>query len=177
MENKVITARMMFEMLGRPPEHLIETMTGLIEAIGAEKGIKVKDKKIHDARKIDNKDKEGNIITDGELYSTFSEIEVEAESVSSLLSLQFKYLPAHMELISPEEFKWTNGDFNMMANEILAKLHQYDAVAKSALMNNQILAKKISELMRLGIEQNKLVPVQAQKQEDKPVKKTKKNKK
>jgi hypothetical protein len=143
-----ISSNVMFEMMGRPPEHLEETMRSLIGAISAEKGISVKNSKVHPAKKIDNKDVEGKVIAEGELFSTFAEVEVETENLLTLLSLIFRYMPSHIEVIYPEKFSLANVDFNLIINQLIARLHNYDAVAKGALMNNQLLAKKLEGLMQ-----------------------------
>lgn len=149
MENKKIKAAIIFEMMGRPPEHLKETMGKLLDTIGSEKGVNIIKRKIHEIKKIENKDSQGNpIVKEGELYSTFSEIEIEAEGVMVLLLIAFKYMPAHIEVIYPESYQLDNIDLNTIINEILAKVHNYDAIAKSALMNNQVLANKLKEMMQ-----------------------------
>jgi hypothetical protein len=143
-------------MIGRPKEHLKETMEKLIETVLLEKGINLINKNIHAAKKIDNKDRGGNVIAEGELFSTFSEIEIEAENITDIIRLAFKYLPSHVEIIEPEGFKFRNNDMNLMINEILSRLHNYDAVAKAALMNNQVLASRIEEIMQKQESQNSI---------------------
>lgn len=147
MEDKKIRANFVFQMLGRPPEHLIDTMNSLIDSISAEKGIKIIERMVHPAKKVDNKDERGQPIAQGELYSTFSDIELELDNLMTLLSIAIRYMPSHIEIIYPEDFNLKNVDFNLIVNEILARLHNYDAIAKSSLMNNQLLAKKLSEIM------------------------------
>ena len=166
----------MFEMLGRPPEHLKDTMVQLLEVISKENGIKIINKKIHEPKKVENKDKDGKPIvnTQGEIFSTFSESEIEFETLSNLITICFKYLPSHIEITYPENFNLTNRDFMVITNEILTGLHHYDAIAKSSLMNNQLLAKKLQEIAQnpeisaiLNKEKNK-IPLQISygKQED-----------
>lgn len=147
METKKIQAIITFEMMGRPPEHLVDTMKQLVDVVGQEKGIKVLKSKVHDAKKIENRDKDGVLITKGELYSTFAEVEVEVEEIMGLLWIEFKYLPSHIEIIEPEEFKLSNIDLGAILSEIAARLHHYDSIAKSALMNNQMLGKKLQEIL------------------------------
>ena len=187
MENKKITAIIVFEMMGRPPEHIKATLEKLLDTIGEEKTVVIKKRTVHKPKKMDNKDKHGNpIVTEGEIFSTFAEIEIEAEGIMTILTIAFKYMPAHIEIIYPENFSLDNVDFNMIVNEILARIHNYDAIAKSALMNNQVLASKINELLQTqaqqSIDQNKkkLTPMEIsygkKDEEIKPKKKTGKKK-
>ena len=60
MNDKKIKAAVIFEMMGRPPEHLKETMNKLIDTIGQEKGVNILKKKIHEVKKIEDKDAQGN---------------------------------------------------------------------------------------------------------------------
>jgi len=45
---KNIIVVMMFEIIGKPPEYLTETLDNLITKIDEEKGVKVKNKKINE---------------------------------------------------------------------------------------------------------------------------------
>ena len=143
-----IKTLLVWEMLGRPAEHISKIMEDLINKIGSEKGISIVSKTIHPTKKIENKDEEGNLIAEGELYSIFSEVEIDFDNTGDLIKTLFIYMPAHIEILEPEDMGITNLDMNMIANTILAKMHHYDSIAKSALMNNQALANKIKEIMQ-----------------------------
>jgi len=149
MRNEKINATVIFEMMGRPQEHLKETMEKFVETFSQEKGLILSKKTVHNPKKIENKDAQGNLIAKegDELFSMFAELDIEVEGIINLLFIAFKYLPSHIEIVSPESFNLDNIDFNSIINEILAKLHNYDTIAKSALMNNQVLASKIKEIM------------------------------
>jgi hypothetical protein len=146
-ETKKILAIITFEMMGRPPEHLVSTMNQLVEVLGQEKGLKVVKSKVHEAKKIDNRDKDGVLITKGELFSTFAEVEVEVDDIMMLLAVEFKYLPSHVEVIEPEQFRLSNLELGSIMSEIAARLHHYDSIAKSALMNNQMLTNRMKQIL------------------------------
>ena len=46
-ETKKLNAVMILEVLGRPPEHLVETLENLAKQMGEEKGVKIMNKKIN----------------------------------------------------------------------------------------------------------------------------------
>ncbi len=151
MTDKKIKAAIILEMMGRPKEHLASTMEQLLEVIGKEKNLAITNKKVHELKKVEQKDKEGKVIEvpeDRQLYSTFAEVDIEFESIMDLMMLCFKYLPSHIEIIEPENFMLSNFDLNAFFNELATKMHYYDAIAKSALTNNQILANKLKALMQ-----------------------------
>ena len=146
MFDKKIKARILFEMIGRPKEHLKKAMTDLIEIIKKEKGIVVSSHKIHEAKKIEKEVMEKNKY-EGEMFSTFSEVEIEFEQIMTVFSLCFKYLPSHVEIVSPENFSMDNLDMNAIANEIINRIHHYDSIAKTMLIQNSILSKRVEELI------------------------------
>lgn len=146
-DNK-IRAVLIFEMLGRPKEHLETTMENFLKQLDSEKGIQVINKTLHPAKIFEDKKQENKQegIVKQELFTTFSEVEIGAEKIIDVAMLVFKYLPSHLEIISPENFQVNNLQFNALLTEMIAKLHNYDSIAKTALMHNQMLAKKFLEL-------------------------------
>lgn len=155
MENKKIKSRITFEMIGRPKEHLKKAIEDFLNALETEKGIKVLNKKIHEPKKISKELIEKNKYN-GEMFSTFAELEIESDHIMSLFSILFKYLPSHIEVISPENFELENIDVNAMTNEMINRIHYYDGIAKSMLMQNTILSKRVEELTKENL--NKSAP-------------------
>ncbi len=65
-----VRAIMILDIIGRPPEHLIENLESLIKEIDSEKGVKVVMKDIKKPTPVkEHKD----------IYTTFAEVEVEVE--------------------------------------------------------------------------------------------------
>jgi len=136
LETKGIRAAMMIEVIGKPPEHLIETLNNIIKQIDEEKGVDIKEKKIKEPVLMkDQKD----------FYTSFAEIEVEVEEILHLARLMFKYMPAHIEIISPELIALTNNGWNDILNELTRRLHGYDEVARIIQVEKNILEKKLRE--------------------------------
>lgn len=137
---KAIHSRMIFEILGRPAEHIKEALNTLIVRLGSEKGVNILNKVYHDPKKIENAD---------ELYSAFSEVELEIESIDKFFLVIFGYFPSNVEVIAPREIKIRNEDLNSLANDLVARIHHYDAITKKFLTERNILASKLKEM---GIE-------------------------
>jgi len=145
-ETKNIRVVMIIEVIGRPPEHLIETLNDLIKQIDEEKGVVVKEKKVNEpALMKDQKD----------FYTSFAEIEVEVEEILDLAMLMFKYMPAHIEIISPELIALTNNGWNDILNELTRRLHGYDEIARIIQTEKTILEKKLKEVINEKKEQDK----------------------
>jgi len=133
-DSKGIRAIMILEVLGRPPEHLTETLEKLAKEIDEEKGVDVKEKKINEP--ILMKDQK-------EFYTSFMEIEVEVEEILILAILMFKYMPAHIEIITPELIILSNNGWNDVLNELTRRLHGYDEMARVLQAEKNILEKKL----------------------------------
>ena len=132
-----IKAILIFEMLGRPAEHLKETLTEYLKKISKEEGIEIFDKKIKEPKKIEEAKQE--------LYSTFAEVEADFKNLSSLMRVIFLYMPSHIEITSPSGITLQNSELNSLMNEITRKMHQYDELAKRLIIEKQILQKNIQE--------------------------------
>ena len=134
-----IRVMMIIEVLGRPPEHLIETLNNLIEKINSEKGVKVVDKKISEPNPLQNQEN---------LFTAFAELEVEVEEVLQITMLMFKYMPAHIDVLYPEDLQLTNHELNDILNELTRRLHGYDEVARIIQSEKAILERKLKELTK-----------------------------
>ncbi|MFC1710708.1 hypothetical protein ACFLZJ_00935 [Nanoarchaeota archaeon] len=159
-ETKGIRAVFILEVLGKPPEHLEDALENVTKSIDKEKGVSVKGKKIK--KPVELKDKKG-------FYTTYAEIEIEVEGILHLAILMFKYMPAHIDIISPELIALTNNGWNDILNELTRRLHGYDEVARVLQIEKSILEKKLRE----GLGQ-KTTP--SKKAKKKPVKKKAKKK-
>src|SRR3989304_2431298 len=132
-----IKADLVLEILGRPAEHIKDALTSLVEKLGTEKGVKVNEKKIHEPTQL----KEAN-----DLYTTFAEVSVEFDSLENYFGVIFAYMPAHIEIISPLKINLSNADFNELGNKLLARLHDYDALAKKFIHERNFLLNKLKEV-------------------------------
>jgi len=137
-ETHGIAVSLIIEVIGKPPQHLNETLEDLIKQIGNEKGVKVTDKKVHEPVLLKNHK---------DFYTNFAEIEVEVEEILNLAILLFKYMPAHVEVLYPELIALSNTGWNDILNEITRRLHGYDEIARVIQMEKSILEKKLRELM------------------------------
>ena len=137
-EGGKINAILIFEVLGRPPEKLTETLNEIINQIDKERGISVKEKDIKEP--VEMKEEKG-------FYSSFAEVEIKAEEISNIGMIVFKYMPSHIEIISPESITLTNNECNNIFNEITRRLHGYDEVARVVQFEKAVLEKKLRSLL------------------------------
>jgi len=158
LETKGLRAVFILEIIGRPAEHLTETLNKIIDQIDEEKGIKVIEKKVKEV--IEMKDKK-------DFYTTFAEVEVEAEEVSQIVMLMFKYMPANVEIIEPELIALSNNGWSDILSELTRRLHGYDEIARVLQLQNAQMQKKLKEL---GVEIKPQSPPPKEQKEESPKK-------
>ena len=152
-ETKGIRAILILEVLGKPPEYLKETLENLIKKIDEEKGVEVKQKKINEAKKLEDSAKnlknfDAKKMTSVEgFYTNFAEVEVEVEDVLNLVILLFKYMPAHIEIVSPELIALTNNGWGDILNELARRLHGYDEIARVMQVERTMLENRLKEVL------------------------------
>ncbi|MGV8142903.1 MAG: hypothetical protein ACP5NS_04720 [Candidatus Pacearchaeota archaeon] len=170
-----VTAKFILEILGRPAEHLTTTLTELVDKLGTEKGITIVSKEIHKPKAVEKTDN---------LWTAFADIEMNFETIHHFFNSIMAYMPAHVEIVSPDSFKINAFEMNELANFMVSRLHNYDAVAKKLMGEREILIRKLEHLRNGGkLEEvfGKPQPLQttqeAPKQKEEKGKKTKKKKK
>jgi hypothetical protein len=137
-ETKGIRSTIILEIIGKPPEHLIETLEDLIKNIDEEKGVQVIGKKINEP-----------VLMKGskEFYSTFAEVDLEVEDILYLAIIMFKYMPAHVEVVEPELIALTNNGWTDILSELTRRLHGYDEVSRVIQIQNSQMKEKLNELL------------------------------
>ena len=147
-ETSGIKAVMILEVMGRPPEHLTETLNKIIDEIEKENGVEIKQKKVN--QPIPMREKAGIVgddtaIKENEFYTNFAEIEVEVDEISRLVLLMFKYMPANIEIIYPEAIVLTNNGWGDILSEITRRLHANEEVVRVLQVQKAMAEKKLSE--------------------------------
>jgi len=137
-ETKNIKSTFIIEVAGKPPEHLTDSLKKLIDKLKQEKGISVKNQKIN--KPVLMKDQK-------DFYTNFAEIELEVGDVLTLLSLIFRYMPAHVEINYPENIRMTNDGLTIILNELTRRLHGYDEIARVIQIEKKILENKLRAIL------------------------------
>jgi predicted DNA-binding protein (UPF0251 family) len=133
-----IKALIILEILGKPPEHLNEVLGKIIEQLKEEKGITIENINYKEPKELKE---------NPNYYTTFAEIEFNAKSVIELTRVLFKYMPAHVEISSPEEIRMTNDGLNEVVMELMRRLHQYEEVTRNLQIEKKILEKKLKRFL------------------------------
>lgn len=133
-ETKGISALLMIDVIGKPPEHLTETLNNIIKKMSDEKGVHVIGKKMSEPTLMKNQK---------DFYTSFAEVEVEVDEIFDIIILMFKYMPAHIDIIYPELIALTNNGWTEILNELTRRLHGYDEIARIVNVEKSILEKKL----------------------------------
>jgi len=158
-ETKDIGLLLIIEVIGKPPEHLTETLKNIVTNIDNEKGVKVLSRKINEPREMEKQ--KG-------FYSSFVEVEVEVEEILYVAMLIYKYMPAHIEIVYPEFIALTSLGWNEVFNELVGRLHGYDEVARLIQYEKKILEKKLKDILSKNQineegKEKKIVPMKNEK--------------
>lgn len=132
-----IKAKLIIEIMGRPPEHIKEALNTLVVRMGSEKGVSLLDKQYHEPKTIEESK---------DLFITFADVDAEFDTTESFFNILMGYMPAHAEIYEPEKFKLDASNMNDLGNFILGKLHRYDSIAKRALVERNMLAEQLKKL-------------------------------
>ena len=146
-DTKNIRASMIIEVLGKPADHVLETLQNLVKQIGEEKSVVIKDSKINEPKELEGKQ--------AGFFASFAEVEIEVEEMMHLVLIVFKYMPSHVEIIKPELIALTNNSWADILTNITQKLHAYDEIARILQIEKQILEKKLRELLEQQGGQNR----------------------
>ena len=134
MSSDKINAVMIVEVLGKPKEYVTEILEEIVGRIGAEKGVKIIESSIKEPRELEKQK---------DFFTSFAEIEFEADEMLQIVFLVFKYMPSHIEIISPKEIVQKNYEFTDILNSLTKKLHNYDEIARMMKFEKEILEKKL----------------------------------
>lgn len=152
-----IKAVYMYEMLGKPPEYLKESLEQYIDKLKEVKGIKLLNKTVHEPHPIDDEKAK-------DLYTTFAEAELEIDDINTAFGIVFFMLPSHIEILEPSDIKLRNSDFGGLLSDLAVRIHKYDEITKGLILENNSLKGKINEI------QQKIMQAQARTNQALPLK-------
>jgi hypothetical protein len=138
-EEQHIRIKAILEILGKPKEHIIATMNKYIDEIEKDDNLIIMDKQVADAKE------------QGEVWSVFAEIEIVIKGAANLIGFCMDYMPSSIEVIKPEKFEFEDRTFTAFVNDLLAKLHRVDMIAKKTNVENTFLKKNMNNLIENNI--------------------------
>ena len=147
-ETQHIRIKTILEVLGKPKEFIKERIKDYLKKIKEDENLMIISENISEAKE-----------EEGEVFSIFAEMEMVIKGMSNLVGFCLDYMPSSIEVLKPEKFDFEQRDFTNFVNDMLAKLHRTDMIAKKHGTENNILKKNMNSLIinnllvliRLGI--------------------------
>ncbi len=134
-----IRALFIYEIMGRPPEHIKEALDKFIISMGEQKGIEITSKSIHEPKPVEAKEAK-------DLYTTFAEVEMAFDNLHLLFAVVLNTLPSSIDILSPNELILRNFDLSSVLSELAVKLHKYDEVAKTMALERDNLIANLNNI-------------------------------
>ena len=126
-----------FEIMGRPPEHIVESLNKLVDQLGEQKGVEIVRKEFREAKRVEEEN--------SDMYTSFAEVELYADDFNLISLIVLNMLPAHVEILEPAEYVFKNFELSTLLTDITVKVHKYDEMAKVMIMEHQNLLSKLKE--------------------------------
>ena len=128
MEKGAIIARLVIELLGKPKEHIEETLKLVVQRLKEEGNVDLLKEEIFEAQ----------FREDTKLFSSFVELEILVKDLPALSSLCFFYLPSSVEIIEPAEMLLKCSDSTDLINNLMGKLHEMDMSLKNLRLEKSL---------------------------------------
>lgn len=133
----MIYFRTVLEVLGKPQEHVETSLKSYVEQIKQDKRYKLVHSEFAEIKKQE----------EAELWTMFAELEIKTEKLEHLTSFCFDYMPSIIEIIEPAEMSISEAHLATFFNDLQARLHQVDMVAKQLRLENDIFKRNVASLL------------------------------
>mgnify|MGYP001588610459 FL=1 len=128
MELKI---KAIIEILGRPKEHVEDTINKVIEEIKNRKGLTLLENKVAKTKKLEN------------FYSSYIDVELKLSNMDQLIDFCFDFMPSNVEILEPEELTLDSHLLAEYMNDLLAKLHHQSMVMRNIHAENLVMKQKL----------------------------------
>ena len=122
--------------MGSPKEHVDETIRQVIEELEKRGEIKILNKNVAEAKNVNDEKLK-------RFFTSFVEVDIETESIESLIGICFDFMPSSVEIIEPTEFRLKSTQIDDTLNDLLDKLHKFSMAVRNMHAENLMLKKKI----------------------------------
>jgi len=136
LEKGCILARVTLQIVGKPKEHIVETMKLVIQQIKDDPKMKVF---------------KGDLfkpVQQEQVWSTFAELEILFAGKAALTHFCFDYMPASLEVLKPENLSFKIQDYNEIMISLLERIHQMDMVLKNLNAENRLVKENSLAMLR-----------------------------
>lgn len=140
-EEGYIHANFLFEIVGNPKEHVETALKMFLENIDADQQVICLRKDVEEVIQLEGED----------LFSVAAEVEYLVLGLEKFTWLAFNFMPASVEVIAPKEITFSDKDFGMWMNDLLAKLHEVNTMHTTVKSEHSALVKNLNAVIRNSI--------------------------
>lgn len=130
-----VRCRTIVEILGKPKEHVEETLKGYVRDIKKDGDLVVLKEDYAEATE------------QGNLWAEFVELDLVVKGLPKLISFCFEYMPSSIEIMKPEEFRLLNSEMAGFLNDLQGRLHNVDMLAKQLKFQNDFLRRNMNAML------------------------------
>jgi acyl-CoA synthetase (AMP-forming)/AMP-acid ligase II len=143
MAVKKVRAILIVEIVGKPEEHVKASLVAHVENLKNFKNIKLIKYTAHEPKPIEIKEIEVK-----DLFSTFAEVEIEADNFIALMDLVFDFMPSSIEILEPLTLDFSLEEGTTILNRLAGRMHRYDEIAKISTMKSEQLQEQFNKFMQ-----------------------------
>jgi hypothetical protein len=138
---KKIIFRVVIEVLGKPKEHVNNSLQGYIKNLKENDRYQIINEEYAEIKKQEEQ----------EMWAAFAELDVKAEKIEDLIAFCFDYMPSVIEIIEPKEFSLVDSEISTFLNDLQARLHHVDMLTKQMKMENDNLKRNMGSLLKNNV--------------------------
>ncbi len=146
MDQGYLHTRVILEILGKPKEHIEQTMQEYVDKIAKNENIKIITKEVAEAK--EQEVPSGTKEESEKVWTTFAELEFLIKGISKLVGFCFDYMPSSIEILGPDNIVFNHHTITDFINDLQAKLHRMDAVLKNQNNENQFLKRNMHSMIQ-----------------------------
>ena len=140
---------MIVEVAGNPSEYVKESLEKHVNVLNGIKDVTINSMNISEPKEIEN--------SNG-IFTCFSEIDFEVESLSRMTEIIFDFMPSSVEVIEPSKLILDTNQASALLNNISGRMHKYDEIASIAQGKIRNITKESNFLKHLLVK-NKILEI------------------
>lgn len=135
---QVILFRAILEVLGKPKEHVESSLKSFLQKLKGDSSYKIVHEEAAEIKKQEN----------NEFWATFVELEIKTSDINKLVHFCFEYMPSLIEIIEPKKVSLSDTELSFFLNDLQARLHHVDMLAKHVKMENDHFQRNMAGLLQ-----------------------------
>ena len=128
-----LTIKAIIEILGKPKEHVEQTISKVMEELGKKEGITIVEKEVANTKELEN------------FFSTYADVELKLADLDKLIDFCFDFLPSSVEIMEPEKIDLDSHKMAEFLNDLLAKLHQNSMAIRNLHAENLVMKEQLEK--------------------------------